>query len=84
MGTERVVAHHNKIKSIQSRQSANEETMTKRLTISINGIGTANYDPRPAVIKFLQNKDRRFRGSDLEIYQNRDFVYKFFRTESTV
>lgn len=83
MGTERVVSHYNKGKSIH-RQSATEETMTKRLAISINGVGTANYDPRPAVIKFLQAKDRRFRSSDFDVYQDRDFVKKFFRTDSTV
>lgn len=83
MGTERVISHHNEIKSIH-RESTTAETITKRLTISMNGVGTAHYDPRPAVIKFLQAKDRRFRSSDFEVYQNREFVTKFFRIDSTI
>ena len=83
MGTERVVSHHNQIKSIH-RESTTEETITKRMSVSINGVGTAKYDPRPAVIRFLEAKDRRFRSSDFEIYQNRDFVKKYFRSETTI
>lgn len=83
MGTERVVSHHNQIKSIH-RESTTEETITKRLTIAMNGVGTAHYDPRPAVIKFLEAKDRRFRSSDFEVYQNRDFVKKNFRSDTTI
>lgn len=83
MGTERVVSHFNQVKSVH-RQSTTEETIRKRLTISLNGVGTARYDPRPAVIRFLQSKDRRFRVSDPELYQNHDFVKKFFREDSVV
>ena len=83
MDRKRAIAHFNKVKSIQ-RQSTSLETITKRLTISLNGVGTANYDPRPAVIKFLESKDRRFRDSDFKIYQKRDFVKKVFTTETTV
>lgn len=83
MGTERVVSHYNQIKSIH-RENTSEETMTKRLMIAMNGIGTAHYDPRPVVIRFLQAKDRRFRSSDFEVYQNRDFVKKIFRTDNVI
>lgn len=83
MGIERVVYHSNQIKSIH-RDSTSEETLTKRLTIAMNGAGTANYDPRPAVIRFLQAKDRRFQSSDFKICQNIDFIKKIFRTDSVI
>lgn len=83
MGTERVVSHYNQIKSIH-RENTSEETMTKRLTIAMNGVGTAKYDPRPVVIEFLKAKDRRFRSSDFEVYQTRDFVKKFFREDTVI
>jgi len=44
----------------------------------MNGVGTAQYDPRPAVIHFLTTKDRRLREPDPIVYAQRDFV-KFFR-----
>ena len=83
MGTERVVSHHNKLKSIQRSSLANE-TINDRLVISVNGIGTASYDPRPAVTAFLKKKDRRNREPSSDIYQNREFIEKFFRVDSVV
>lgn len=83
MGTERVVSHHNKLKSIQ-RSSLTNETINDRLIISVNGIGTASYDPRPAVAAFLKKKERRNREPYGEIYQNREFIEKFFRVDSVV
>lgn len=83
MGTERVVSHHNKLKSIQRSSLANE-TVNDRLIISVNGKGTATYDPRPAVAAFLKKKDRRNREPDAEIYQNREFIEKFFRVDNVV
>lgn len=83
MGTERVVSHHNKLKSIQ-RSSLTNETVNDRLIISVNGVGTARYNPRPAVAAFLKKKDRRYREPQGEIYQNRDFINKFFRADSAV
>ena len=75
MGTERVVSHHNKLKSIQ-RASLFKETGNDRLIIiiSVNGAGTASYDPRPAVVAFLQKKDRRYREPQTDVYQQRDFI----------
>jgi len=83
MGTERVVSHHNKLKSIQ-RASLSNETVNDRLVISINGGGTTGYDPRPAVAALLQKKDRRNREPQTEIYQQREFIQKFFRVDSHV
>ena len=83
MGIERVVSHYNKLKSIQ-RASLSSETVNDRLMISINGVGTAGYDPRPAVAAFLQKKDRRSRQPQTDIYQQREFIQKFFRVDSHV
>lgn len=83
MGTERVVSHFNRVESLH-RRSQSLETASQRLIISINCKGTAHFDPRPAVVKFLTKKDRRFRPADIELYKNCDFVKKFFRTETCV
>lgn len=83
MGTERVVTHFNRVESIH-RRKMNLETVSQRLVISINSPGTATFDPRPAVVKFLTLKNRRFRLADLELYKNSDFVKKFFRTLTMV
>ena len=52
MATERVVSHYNNIKSVK-RSSLHQETINGVMNISLNGIGTAYYDPRPAVFTFL-------------------------------
>ena len=83
--TERVVSHHNQLKSIQ-RASLFNETGNDRLIIIIyvNGAGTASYDPRPAVAACLQKKDRRYREPQTDVYQLRDFIRKSFRLDSSV
>ena len=83
MGTERVVGHFNKVESLH-RRSQDIETVVLRLIISLNSNGTAHFDPRPAVVRFLNKKDRRFRPADFEVYKNCDFVKKNFRTETSV
>ena len=83
MGTERVVSHFNRAVSIH-RRATSIETESRRLAISINSPGTATFDPRPAVVKFLTRKERRFHPADLELYKNCPFVNKFFRTETMV
>lgn len=83
MGTERVVSHFNKVESLH-RRSQDIDTVAQRLVVSINSIGTAHFDPRPAVVRFLTKKDRRFRPADFEVYKNCEFVRKFFRTETSV
>ena len=42
--------------------------------IALNGVGTALFDPRPAVAKFLEVKERRRKLPDEEIYQNQKFT----------
>jgi hypothetical protein len=61
-----------------SLQSANN-----RLLISLNGIGTASFDPRAAVAAFLRSKQRRFKEAQSETFQQRPFVKKFFRDSNT-
>ena len=73
MGTERVVSHHNKLKSIQHASLFNE-TVNDRLIISVNDAGTASYDPRPAVAAFLQKKDRRYQEPQTDVSQRVDFI----------
>jgi hypothetical protein len=68
MTTERVISHYNQIKS-PHRMSLHEDTMNARLYVSLNGVGTACYDPRPAVAEFLRKKDRRYREPEATIYK---------------
>ena len=81
MQTERIVSHHNLIVD-DSRNSMSQETVNARLNIALNGVGTAFFDPRKAVVHFLSAKDRRERCPDIELYTNRQFVQKFFRVGS--
>lgn len=45
MQTERIVSHHNIILD-DNRTSMATDTVNARLTIALNGVGTAHYDPR--------------------------------------
>eukprot|EP00795_Rhopilema_esculentum_P005545 gene5545-biopygen530 len=58
MQTERIVSHHNIIVE-DSRTNMTEDTIKARLLIALNGVGTAHYDPRPAVAHFLSARERR-------------------------
>ena len=80
MQTERIVSHHNLIVD-DSRSSLNDDTINCRLNFALNGVGTAHFDPRPAVLHFLGAKARRQREPDTEIYSNRKFAKKFFRKD---
>lgn len=77
MQTERAVSHYNTVRSTH-RLSTNLDTVNCRLAISMNGKGTAFYDPRPAVVKFLMS-DRRLKLPEPTTYKQREFVSKFFR-----
>ena len=81
MATERVVSHYNNIKSVK-RSSLQQDTNNGAMHISLNGKGTAFYDPRPAVFSFLKNKDRRNAQPCSELYKQRDFVRKFFQSDN--
>ena len=78
MGTERAVSHYNTIRS-SHRLGMHLAAANDRLMISVNGVGTASYDPRPAVAEFLTVKQRRNKHPDPTIYKQREFVKKFFR-----
>jgi len=74
-GPERAVSCYTILKgSKQSRYS--EEELNSRMCIAMNSNGTANFDPKPAVAKFLQKKDRRNKFPT-ELYKDRQFVKKF-------
>ena len=50
--------------------------------VSLNGKGTAFYDPTPAVFEFLRIKERRNRQPCDELYKDRDFIKKFYQKEN--
>ena len=83
MATERAVSHYNNIKTSQ-RASLKQQTINSIMHISLNGKGTAYFDPRPAICEFLQMKDRRNSQPDRELYKRRDFIKKFFTEESGI
>lgn len=51
--------------------------------IALNGVGTALFDPRPAVAKVVEVKERRRKLPDEDIYQNQEFTKKFFQKTLT-
>ena len=77
MTVERVVSLHNILKS-DRRESTELETLNHRLYISMNGPGTAQYDPRPAIIQFFKDKSRRQSSTSLDSYKMQFFAAKFF------
>src|SRR5271163_2401063 len=56
MQTERIVSHHNLIMD-DNRSCMAPETINARLHVALNGVGTASYDPRRAVVDFLSIKN---------------------------
>ena len=44
------------------------------MSISMNSTGTAHFDPRPAVVKFLEKKDRRNKFP-AELYKEKVFQW---------
>ena len=83
MGTERAVSHFNSIRS-HHRLNMSNSTVNARLLLAMNGVGTAEFDPRPAVAQFLNAKTRRERAPHLRVYTERAFVAKFFRNSGNV
>jgi hypothetical protein len=83
MVVERAVSHYNMFRN-DKRLSMSLKSVNDRLLIALNGIGTGQFDPRPAVASFLCAKRRRYREPKLETYSRRPFVKKFFRTEHDV
>lgn len=77
MTVERSVSTYNMLFS-DLRTATSEQTLIDRLLIHWNGVPTALYDPRPAVQKFMLNKDRRMNLPTVSTYVERDFIKKFF------
>ena len=55
---ERAVSVHTILKS-NKQSSFSREALNSRMYIALNGVGTSFYDPRPAVGRFLEKKERR-------------------------
>ena len=55
MQTERIVRHHN---LVVDNHRMGEDTRNARLIVALNIVGTAYFDPRPALVKFLENTRR--------------------------
>ena len=83
MAVERTVSHYNIIRS-DKRLSMSLQSTNDRLLIALNGPGTADFDPRPAVAAFFRKKERRHREPELQLYRSRPFVQKFFRDKATI
>ena len=67
MQTERIVSHHHNLMDDNHRTSMGEDTRNARLMVALNGVGTAYFNPRLAVVKFLE-KTRRCGAPDWDIY----------------
>lgn len=81
MATERAVSHYGNIKTPE-RASLKPETINSIMQVSLYGIGTSVFNPRPAVYEFLKRKDRCNRVPNEELYQNRDLIKKLFMREN--
>lgn len=82
-GPERVVSCHTALKT--SKQSAySRDALNSRLCIALNSAGTAHFDPRPAVARFLTTKERRVSAPHVDLYRNREFVKKFFAADTVL
>jgi len=75
MQVERIVSHYNNIRS-SHRLSMSLDTVTDHL-LALNGVGTAHFDPRPCVAKFLSDKERRT-GHLIRTSTSPDFTQKSF------
>ncbi len=82
MTVERTVSHYNNFRS-DRRLSMSLQGVNDRLMISLNGPGTSHFDPRPSVAAFLQSKQRRYKEPNPEKYEQRAFMKKFFRGQTS-
>ena len=83
MLSERAVKCHTLLKT-DPRSSMSRKSVNSRMCIALNSSGTANFNPRPAVARFLTVTDRRNRNPEFGRYANREFVKKFFPTDNVV
>ena len=81
MATERAISHYNNVKT-PGRASLKPQTINSVMHVSLNGKGTAVFDPRPAVYEFLKREEWRNREPSNELFQNRDFIKKFFMNDT--
>ena len=59
-GPERAVSCYTQFWKVRNNLDIQRKDLTAGcMCIAMNSTGTANFDPRPAVAKFLQKKDRR-------------------------
>ena len=77
MTVERSVSTYNILYS-KLRTTTNQKTLNDRMIIAWNGVPTASYDPRPAVVSFFNKKERRNARPCLDTYKQRDFIAKNF------
>ena len=57
-----------------------DDTVNARLLLALNREGTASFDLRPAVARFLNDKARREKVPSLSVYKKLAFVSKLFRS----
>lgn len=77
MMTERTISCHTELKT-DKRSSLSRDTVNDRLHIALNSKGTAYFDPRPSVAKFLSSKERHLKLPDSELYRQSEFAKTFF------
>ena len=83
IGHEWAVSCHTIIKG-PKQSSYSREAINSRMYMALNSGGTAHFDLRPTVAKFLKKKECRYKVPDKELYQERRFIKKFFAKESSV
>ena len=81
IGPERALSCHTALQG-PKQSSYTREAINSRMAIALNSTGTAHFDPRPSVARFIQKKARRYTVPDEELYRERDFVKKFFTSDS--
>lgn len=77
MTAKRVISHYNQIKTYHTICLL-KRTINYRSYVPLNGIRTAYYDPRPAVIAFLNKHEMRYREPYRTKYKHCNFISKFF------
>ena len=67
------VSVHNKHLTVY-RSNMEQSTVNSRMQIALKVTGIASFDPRGVGADFLKSRQRRFRQSNFESYQERKFV----------
>jgi len=74
---ERAVSYHTILKT-NKQSNYSMEAINSRLYIALNSSGTAHFDPRPSVARFLQKKQRRYKLPDEQAFKDHFYIKKFF------